>query len=133
MAARKIRVLLSKSDQDAHELNVRYVAQVLKDSGIEVIFTRYQIIDDVVKTALEEDVDAIALSYYSSGVMYEVPKVMQMLKERNMEDVLVVIGGILNAEEKSKLLGMGVGEVFTPGVGTVQDVADCIISKVQRR
>ena len=95
MAARKIRVLLSKSDQDAHELNVRYVARVLKDSGIEVIFTRYQIIDDVVKTALEEDVDAIALSYYSSGVMYEVPKVMQWLKERNMEDVLVVIGGTL--------------------------------------
>ncbi len=133
MNERKIRVLLSKSDQDAHELNVRYVARVLKDSGIEVIFTRYQIIDDVIKTALEEDVDAIALSYYSSGVMYEVPRVMQMLKERNMEDVLVVIGGTLNAEEKSKLLEMGVGEVFTPGVGKVQDVADCIISKVQRR
>ena len=133
MAARKIRVLLSKSDQDAHELNVRYVARVLKDSGIEVIFTRYQIIDDVVKTALEEDEDAITLSYYSSGVMYEVPKVMQWLKERNMEDVLVVIGGTLNAEEKSKLLEMGVGEVFTPGVGKVQDVADCIASKVRRR
>lgn len=133
MAARKIRVLLSKSDQDAHELNVRYVARVLKDSGIEVIFTRYRIIDDVVKTALEEDVDAIALSYYASGVMYEVPKVMQMLKERNMEDVLVVIGGTLNADEKAKLLEMGVGEVFTPGVGKVQDVADCIAAKVRRR
>lgn len=133
MEEKKIRVLLSKSDQDAHELNVRYVARVLKDSGIEVVFTRYQIIDDVVKTALEEDVDAIALSYYASGVMYEVPRVMQLLKERNMEDILVVIGGTLTEEEKSKLLEMGVGEVFTPGVGKVQDVADCIISKVRRR
>ena len=132
MSETKIRVLLSKSDQDAHELNVRYVARVLKDSGVEVIFTRYQIIDDVIKTALEEDVDAIALSYYASGVMYEVPRVMQLLKENNMEDVLVVIGGTLNQEEKSQLLEMGVGEVFTPGVGKVQDVADCIISRVKQ-
>ncbi|MFZ3116115.1 MAG: cobalamin-dependent protein [Syntrophales bacterium] len=109
------------------------VESVLKDVGMEVIFTRYQIVDDVVKTALEEDVDAIALSYYSSGVMYEAPKVMQWLKERNMEDVLVVIGGTPNAAEKSTFLEMGVGAVFTPGVGTVQDVADCIIAKVRQR
>ena len=119
MSEDKIRVLLSKSDQDAHELNVRYVARVLKDSGIEVIFTRYQIVDDVVKTALEEDVNVIALSYYASGVMYEVPRVMQLLKENNMEDVLVLIGGTLTQEERSQLLEIGVGEVFTPGVGKV--------------
>lgn len=130
---KKMRVLLSKSNQDAHEYGIRYIAQMLRDAGLEVIFTRYRIVDDVLKMALEEDVDVIGLSFYSSGLMYDVSRIMSLLKEKNMEDVLVIVGGTIMEEEKSKLLDMGVGEVFTPGVGTVQDVADCIASKVQRK
>jgi len=127
---KKIKVLISKCDQDAHEVNVRYVARVLRDEGMEVVFTRYGIIDEVVKTAQEEDVDVIALSFYGSGLMYDVPRTMNLLKEKNMEDVLVILGGTINEEEKVNLLEIGVGEVFMPGRGTVQDIATWISSKV---
>ena len=127
---KKIRVLLSKCDQDAHEYSVRYLAALLKEAGAEVVFTRYQMIDEVVETALQEGVDAIGLSFYSSGVMYDAPRVMSLLKEKNAEDIMVVFGGTINEEEKSELLRLGASQVFTPGQGTVPDVVDYIISQV---
>ena len=126
---KKIRVLISKCDQDAHEYNVRYLARLLKEAGVEVVFTRYQIIDEVVETALQESVDAIGLSFYSSGVMYDAPRVMSLLKEKKAEDIIVVLGGTINEEEKSELLNLGVSQVFTPGQGTVDDVVDYIVSQ----
>jgi len=90
---RKIKVLLAKSDMDAHERGMRYIAQVLREAGMEVIFIRYRIIDEVVPVALQEDVDAIGLSSYGPGLLYEMSKVQEMLRERKVEDILLLAGG----------------------------------------
>lgn len=121
----KKRVLVTKSDQDAHEVSVRYLTQLLRDKGMEVIFTRYSIIDEVVKTAMEEDVDVIAMSFYSSGLKYDTTRLMELLKEQGVKDeIKVVIGGTISEGEKKELIELGVDEVFMPGVGTLLDVVE---------
>lgn len=127
---KKIRVLLSKSDQDAHEVGIRYVASSLKDAGMEVIFTRYRIIDEVAETALQENVDVIGLSFYSGGLRYDVPMLMELLRERNIEDTLVIIGGTITEQEKAELLKMGIRGVSTPGSGSVQGIVNFITSNI---
>ncbi|MBA3036593.1 MAG: methylmalonyl-CoA mutase [Desulfobacterium sp.] len=123
----KKRVLVTKSDQDAHEVSVRYLTQLLRDKGMEVIFTRYAIIDEVVKTAMEEDVDVIAMSFYSSGLMYDTTRLMELLKEQGLkDDIKVIIGGTISDQEKKELLQMGVDDVFMPGMGTLLDVVECV-------
>ncbi|MBU1055824.1 MAG: cobalamin-dependent protein [Proteobacteria bacterium] len=123
----KKRILVTKSDQDAHEVSVRYLTQLLRDKGMEVIFTRYSIIDEVVKTAVEEDVDVIAMSFYSAGLVYDTTRLMELMSEQGIKgDIKVVIGGTISEPEKRELLKIGVDEVFMPGVGTLQDVVECV-------
>lgn len=123
----KKRVLVTKSNQDCHEVGVRYLVQLLRDKGVEVIFTRYSIIDEVIKTTIEEDVDVIAMSFYSAGLMYDTNRLMKLLKEQGLKDeIKVVVGGTISEQEKIELLQMGVDDVFMPGMGTLDDVADCI-------
>ncbi|MFH2045119.1 MAG: cobalamin-dependent protein [Pseudomonadota bacterium] len=123
----KKRILVTKSDQDAHEVSVRYLTQLLRDKGMEVIFTRYSIIDEVVKTAVEEDVDVIAMSFYSAGLVYDTTRLMELMSEQGLKgDIKVVIGGTISEPEKRELLKIGVDEVFMPGVGTLQDVVECV-------
>lgn len=125
----KKRVLVTKSDQDAHEVSVRYLTQLLRDKGMEVIFTRYSIIDEVVKTAVEEDVDVIAMSFYSSGLVYDTTRLMELLNEQGLKgDIKIVIGGTISEPERRDLLKIGVDEVFMPGVGTLLDVVECVNS-----
>lgn len=112
---KKIRVVLAKSDMDAHDRGVRYLARALRDQGMEVIFIRYGIVDEVVKTALEEDADVIGMSFYGSGLMYDTLRTMDLLKEKQMTDVLVIIGGIIPDDAALKLKSKGVKGVFTPG------------------
>ena len=123
---KKIRLLLTKSDQDAHESALRYIAQTLRNAGMEVIYTRYETIEMVVKTALEEDVDVIGIQYYGSGLMYEVPVLMDLLKQQKMDDIKVILGGTITPQEKEKLLGVGVSEVFLPGQGTVDQIPEFV-------
>ena len=123
---KRIRVLLSKSDMDAHEIGIRYIARILRDNGIEAILTRYRIIDEVVKTSLEEYVDVIGLSFYGSGLMYDVPRLMNLLNEKEMNDMSVIIGGTISEEERQMLLEIGVREVFTPGRGSTSDIVEFI-------
>ncbi len=113
---KRIRVLLSKGDQDGHNVGIKYLATVLKNAGIEVIFTRYSIIDETAKTAREEDVDVICLSFFGCGIIYDVSRLMNLLKEFQMEDVKVIVGGIISEEESSKVLELGVSKVFIPGM-----------------
>ncbi len=120
------RVIVAKSDQDAHELSVRYLAHLLRESGMEVIFLRYLLIDEVAKAAVEEDVSLIALCFYGSGLMQDTSKMLDLLSGHKMEDVNLVVGGTINKQEKEMLQEMGVKQVFMPGVGTLQDVADHI-------
>ncbi len=120
------RVIVAKSDQDAHELSVRYLAHLLRESGMEVIFLRYLLIDEVAKAAVEEDVSLIALCFYGSGLMQDTSKMLDLLRGHKMEDVNLIVGGTINKQEKERLQEMGVKQVFMPGVGTLQDVADNI-------
>jgi methylmalonyl-CoA mutase C-terminal domain/subunit len=126
--SKRIRVLLSKSDMDAHEIGIRYVARILRDNGFEAILTRYRVIDEVVKMALEEYVDVIGLSFYGSGLMYDVPRLMNLLKEKGLNDIPVIIGGTISEEERKKLFEIGVKEVFTPGRKTTSDIVEFIKS-----
>ena len=126
--SQKIRVLLSKSDQDAHEMGVRHIAGLLRDAGMEVIFTRYHIIDEVPAVAEQEAVSAIGLSFYGSGLMYDTSRLLDLLKEKGMEDITLFLGGTIMEEEKKELLEIGVNKVFMPGVGTFQDIVDFVTS-----
>lgn len=128
---KRIRVVLSKSDMDAHDRGVRYLARVFRDQGMEVIFTRYRIVDEVVKTALEEDADVIGMSFYGSGLMYDTLKTMDLLKEKQMTDVLLIIGGIIPEETASELKSKGVKGVFTPGT-SIEDIVAFVRENVRK-
>jgi methylmalonyl-CoA mutase C-terminal domain/subunit len=121
---KKIKVLLAKSDQDAHDRGIRYMAEVLQDAGMEVIFIRYRICDQVTRVALEEDVDVIGMSFYSSGYSYDVPEVLKQMKEKGKE-AKMVLGGIIPSDEVPQLMEMGVSGVFGPGTPT-EEVIKCI-------
>ena len=113
--SQKIRVVLAKSDMDAHDRGLRYVAKVFRDQGMEVIFIRYRIVEEVVIIAQQEDADVIGLSFYSSGLMYDTSRIMDLLKEKQMTDVLVILGGTIPEDAAAYLKRKGVKGVFTPG------------------
>ena len=123
---KRMKVLLAKSDQDAHDRGIRYMAEVLQEAGMEVIFIRYRICDQVARVALEEDVDVIGMSFYSSGYSYDIPVVLEQLKEKGKE-AKVVIGGIIPSDEVPELMEMGVSGVFGPDTPT-EKVIQCITS-----
>ncbi len=130
-AGRKIKVLLCKSDQDAHDRGVRYIAQVLRDAGMEVIFIRYRIADEVMSVVMQEDVDVLGLSFYSSGLMHDTSTMMRLLKERNLSHVAVIIGGIVPPRTTAALRELGVRGIFGPG-DPEENIIDCIIASVRR-
>ncbi len=126
---KKVKVLLAKSDQDAHDRGVRYLAKVLRDAGMEVIIIRYRIADEVVPVAMQEDVDVIGLSFYGSGLMYDTSTVITQLKENDVEDKVVLVGGTIPEKAMPKLSQMGVRGVFGPG-DPVREVVDCISKNI---
>jgi methylmalonyl-CoA mutase C-terminal domain/subunit len=128
---RKVRVLLGKMRIDAHDRGLRYVAQVLRDEGMEVIFIRYGIVEEVVKIAKEEDADVIGLSFYSGGLMHDAEKLLELLKKEDMGDRVVVIGGIFPHAYLPKLYEMGVKGAFGPG-DSIEEVVACIKENVQK-
>jgi methylmalonyl-CoA mutase C-terminal domain/subunit len=128
---KRIRVVLAKSDMDAHDRGVRYLARVFRDQGMEVIFTRYRVVDEVVQTALEEDADVIGMSFYGSGLMYDTLKTMDLLKEKQMTDVLIIIGGTIPEETASELKSKGVKGVFTPG-SSIEDIVAFVRENVRK-
>ncbi len=130
-ATKGIRVLLAKSDMDAHDMALRYVAQVLRDAGMEVIFIRYQVVDEVAQVALQEAVDVIGLSFYSPGLVPDTSILMKLLKEQDLDDVPVMVGGIIPAEDIPELQEMGVKGIFGPG-SPIAEVVDFIISEKGR-
>ncbi len=130
---RKVRVLLTKSDQDCHDRGVRFIAKSLRDAGMEVIIHRYPLVDEVINAAEQEDVDIIGFSFFGSGLMYDMNRAMSLLKERDMMDVPTIVGGTLVKDERIELLKMGVAEAFLPNMGTTQDIIDCIKSLVHKK
>jgi len=119
MNNRPIRVLVAKVGLDGHDRGAKIIAMALRDAGMEVIYTGLrQTPEMVVNAALQEDVDAIGISSLSGAHMTVFPKVLQLMKEKEMNDVLLTGGGIIPEEDMKKLRSMGVGNLFSPGVPT---------------
>ena len=121
-AARKIRVLIAKPGLDGHDRGAKIVARALRDAGFEVIYTGlHQTPEQIVATAIQEDVDAIGLSVLSGAHNYLFPRVLELLREKGAGDIALFGGGIIPAEDIQTLKALGVKELFTPGTST-QDI-----------
>jgi len=127
---RPIRVLVAKVGLDGHDRGAKIIATSLRDAGMEVIYTGLrQTPEMVVNTALQEDVDAIGVSILSGAHMTVFPKVMQVMKEKGLNDVLVTGGGIIPESDMAELNKLGVGQLFAPGANT-QDIVRYITNWV---
>jgi len=117
--ARKLRVLIAKPGLDGHDRGAKVVAAAMRDAGFEVIYAGLrQTAEMIVETAIQEDVDVIALSILSGAHMTIFPKVLQLMKENDIGDKLLTGGGIIPTEDIDKLQKMGVGKLFGPGAPT---------------
>lgn len=120
---RKIRVLVAKAGLDGHDRGAKVVAAALRDAGMEVIYTGLrQTPEMIVEAAIQEDVDAIGISILSGAHMTIFPRIMNLMKEKSVDDILLFGGGIIPEDDLKKLKEIGVGELFTPGTSTVEIV-----------
>jgi methylmalonyl-CoA mutase C-terminal domain/subunit len=121
---RKIRVVIAKPGLDGHDRGAKVIARALRDAGMEVIYTGLrQTPEQIVSAALQEDADAIGLSILSGAHMHICPRVMELLKEKGLEDVLMMVGGIIPDVDIPKLREAGVRGIFLPGTPMQQIVA----------
>jgi len=129
---KRIRVLIGKPGLDGHDRGVKIVAAALRDAGIEVIYTGlHQTCESIVEAAIQEDVDIIGLSILSGAHMTIFPKIINLLKQREAEDIIVIGGGIIPEEDIKKLNEMGVKKLFTPGTST-KEIIKYVKSIVQK-
>jgi len=116
---RKIRVLIGKPGLDGHDRGAKVIASALRDAGFEVIYSGlHQTPEMIVEAALQEDVDVVGLSLLSGAHMTLVPRIIQLMKQNEMSDVLLLAGGTIPPEEAKTLEKQGVGRVFGPGTDT---------------
>jgi methylmalonyl-CoA mutase C-terminal domain/subunit len=126
MSERKIRVVVAKPGLDGHDRGAKIIARALRDAGMEVIYTGlHQTPEQIVETVIQEDADAVGLSILSGAHMTLVPRIVELLREQDIDDVLVTVGGTIPADDIPELKELGVSEVFTPGAST-QDIVDYI-------
>ncbi|HKF52462.1 MAG TPA: cobalamin B12-binding domain-containing protein [Candidatus Acidoferrales bacterium] len=126
MAEKKIRVLIAKPGLDGHDRGAKVIARALRDAGMEVIYTGLrQTPEMIASAAVQEDVDVIGLSILSGAHNALCPRLMELLKEKGMSDVTVLIGGIIPEADISGLKKAGIAEVFLPGTST-QDIVEFI-------
>ena len=119
MSERKIRVLIAKPGLDGHDRGAKVIARALRDAVMEVIYTGLrQTPEQIATAALQEDVDCIGLSVLSGAHLVLCPRLMELLREQGLEDVLVLVGGIIPDEDIPKLKEVGIAEVFLPGTST---------------
>lgn len=115
----KIRVLVAKPGLDGHDRGAKVIARAFRDAGMEVVYTGLrQTPEQIVNAALQEDVDVVAMSILSGAHNHLFPRVMELLKEKNMNDVLVIGGGVIPDEDIPGLKAAGIAEIFTPGTPT---------------
>ena len=123
MSDRKLRILVAKPGLDGHDRGAKVVASALRDAGMEVIYTGlHQTPEQIVETVIQEDADAVGISILSGAHMTLVPRILDLLREQGAEDVVVVVGGTIPAEDVRELKERGVAEVFTPGAPTSEIV-----------
>jgi len=126
---RRIRVLVAKPGLDGHDRGAKVIARALRDAGMEVIYTGLrQTPDMIVSAALQEDVQVIGLSILSGAHNVIVPRVLELLRERGMDDVLVLVGGIIPDEDAAELKRLGVAGIFQPGASV-----DSIVQFIRER
>jgi len=129
----KIRVVIAKPGLDGHDRGAKVIARALRDAGMEVIYTGLrQTPEQIVAAALQEDADAIGLSILSGAHMHICPRVMELLGEKGLDDVLVVVGGIIPDVDIAKLRTLGVKGIFLPGT-PMQEIIDFISQNVRPR
>jgi methylmalonyl-CoA mutase C-terminal domain/subunit len=120
---RKIRVLIAKAGLDGHDRGAKVIAAAFRDAGIEVIYTGLrQTPEMIVEAALQEDADAIGISILSGAHMTVFKRVLELMKAKGLNDVLLFGGGIIPKEDIEKLKSIGVGELFTPGTPTYETI-----------
>ncbi len=120
---RPIRVVVAKPGLDGHDRGIKVVARALRDAGMEVIYTGlHQTPEQIVETAIQEDADAIGISILSGAHMTLVPRILDLLRAREADDVLVVVGGTIPADDADELRSQGVAAIFTPGAPTSEIV-----------
>jgi methylmalonyl-CoA mutase, C-terminal domain len=128
--AGKIRIVIAKVGLDGHDRGAKIIARALRDAGMEVIYTGlHQTPEQIVETAIQEDANAVGISILSGAHMTLVPRILDLLVEREAEDILVVVGGTVPADDVAELKRRGVAEVFTPGAPT-SDIVGFVQSRV---
>lgn len=133
MAKKKIRVLIAKPGLDGHDRGVKVIARGLRDAGMEVIYLGLRLTpEQIVKAAIEENVDVVGLSCLSGAHMVLFPQIVKSLKEKGGEDVLVIGGGIIPKKDIPALKKDGISQVFGPGT-TIGEIVDFINKSLQRK
>ncbi|MEM0016291.1 MAG: cobalamin B12-binding domain-containing protein [Saccharolobus sp.] len=124
MTIKRIKVLVAKLGLDGHDRGAKVVARALKDAGMEVVYTGLrQTPEQIVKAAIQEDVDVIGISILSGAHLELIPKVVQLMKQSGLNDVGLIVGGVIPPSDISKLKEIGVDEVFLPGT-SLKEIVD---------
>ena len=132
MAERKLRVLVAKPGLDGHDRGAKVIARALRDAGMEVIYTGLrQTPERIVTAVVQEDVDALLMSILSGAHDYLFPRVMELLRERGVKDLLVLGGGVIPEEDVPTLKALGIAEIFGPGT-TTQTIVNYIRDHMKR-
>jgi methylmalonyl-CoA mutase C-terminal domain/subunit len=132
-AVRKVRILVGKPGLDGHDRGAKIIARALRDAGVEVIYTGlHQTPEMIVSAAAQEDVDGIGLSILSGAHNYLFPRVVKLLREKKMGDVVLFGGGIIPDDDIPKLVKKGVDRVFTPGT-PLQEIVDYVNERIPPR
>lgn len=130
---RKIRVLIAKPGLDSHDRGAKVVARALRDAGMEVIYTGLrQTPEQIVETALQEDVDVVGLSILSGAHTTLFPRIMELMKKKNLTDILIFAGGIIPDEDIPEMKKLGIKEIFGPGTPTeviVKFISESVAAK----
>ena len=128
---RKLRVVIAKPGLDGHDRGAKVIARALRDAGMEVIYTGLrQTPEQIVEAALQEDADVIGLSILSGAHTHICPRLMQLVKEKGLDDVLVLVGGIIPDVDVPKLREVGISGIFQPGT-RMQEIIDFIQRQVR--
>ena len=130
---RRIRVVIAKPGLDGHDRGAKVIARALRDAGMEVIYTGLrQTPEQIVHAALQEDADVVGLSILSGAHMHICPRVMELLREQRLDDVLVVVGGIIPDVDVPRLNAIGIDGIFLPGT-PMQEIVDFISRRARTR